>query len=87
MGSASQPAAPREKQGQEPKMTTTNTTEIALFCTSGLVQYASSIESMLAEYNGNSRTYEVRTTEDGSQILWHKGHSRAVGTFKPANRG
>lgn len=66
-------------------MTTTN--EIALFCTSGLVQYAESIEAMLAEYNGNSRTYEVRTTDDGSQVLWHKGHNRAVGTFQPANRG
>ena len=66
-------------------MTTTN--EIALFCTSGLVQYAASIEAMLAEYNGTSRTYEVRTAGDGSQVLWHKGNNRAVGTFRPANRG
>lgn len=66
-------------------MTQTNTTKIALFCTSGIVQYAASIEAMLAVYNGASRTYEVRTAEDGGQILWHKGHSRAVGTLRPSN--
>jgi len=66
-------------------MTTTN--EIALHTTSGLIQYAASVEAMLAEYNRNGRFYEVRTDAAGNQILWHKSHSRAAGTFKPANRG
>lgn len=60
--------------------------EVALHCTSGMVQYASSVESMLAEYNRNARVYEVRTDDEGEQILWHKGHNTVVGAFKPSNR-
>lgn len=67
-------------------MTNTKTTEIALYCTSGIVQYSASVEAMLAEYNRNGRFYEVRTDGDGNQILWHKGHNYSVGTFKPSNR-
>lgn len=77
--------APRD-QGQEMKMKTTNSAEIALFCTSGVIQYAPSVEAMLAEYNRNGRFYEIRTDEAGNQILWHKGHKYSAGTFKAAGR-
>jgi len=60
--------------------------EVSLLCTSGIVQYAESVEAMLAEYNRNGRFYEVRTNEQGEQILWHKGHARECGVFKPSNR-
>jgi hypothetical protein len=63
-------------------MTTINSTEIALHTTSGLIQYAASVEAMLAEYNRNGRFYEVRTDAAGNQVLWHKSHSRAAGTYK-----
>jgi hypothetical protein len=65
---------------------TTKPTEIALYCESGIVQYASSVESMLSEYNRHGRVYEVRTADDGSQTLWHKGHQYTVGTFRPSDR-
>lgn len=65
---------------------TTNNNEVALHCTSGLIQYAASVEAMLAEYNRNGRVYEIRTDDAGNQILWHKGHNRAAGTFKASNR-
>lgn len=67
-------------------MTNINSAEVALYCTSGLVQYASSVEAMLAEYNRNGRCYEVRTDADGNQILWHKGHNYSAGTFKASER-
>ena len=67
-------------------MKTTNSAEIALFCTSGVIQYAPSVEAMLAEYNRNGRFYEIRTDEAGNQILWHKGHKYSAGTFKAAGR-
>lgn len=67
-------------------MTTTNSAEIALHTTSGLIQYAASVEAMLTEYNRNGRFYEVRTDDAGNQILWHKSHNRAAGTFKASER-
>lgn len=85
MGSALLTTAPRV-QGQEIKMTTTNSAEIALFCTSGIVQYSESVEAMLAEYNRNGRFYEIRTNEEGEQIMWHKGHRRTCGVFKASDR-
>lgn len=85
MGSALLTTAPRD-QGLEMKMTTTNSAEIALFCTSGIVQYAASAEAMLAEYNRNGRFYEIRTNEEGEQIMWHKGHRRTCGVFKASDR-
>jgi len=63
-------------------MTTNPTTEVALFCTSGIVQYARSVEAMLAEYNRYGRVYEIRTNEDGEHIMWHKGHRHTAGVFK-----
>ena len=64
------------------EMITTNSAEITLFCTSGIVQHAESAGAMLAEYNRNGSFYEIRTNDEGEQILWHKGHSRACGVFK-----
>lgn len=64
----------------------TNTTEVELHCRSGLIQYAASVEAMLAEYNRDGRFYEVRTDADGNQILWHKGHNYSVGTFRSSIR-
>ena len=85
MASALLTTAPRD-QGQEMKMTATNSAEIALFCTSGIVQYAESVEAMLAEYNRNGRFYEIRTNEEGEQIMWHKSHRRTCGVFKDSDR-
>jgi NMD protein affecting ribosome stability and mRNA decay len=85
MGSALLTTAPRD-QGQEMKMTTTNSAEVALFCTSGIVQYAESVEAMLAQYNRNGRFYEIRTNEEGEQIMWHKGHRHTAGVFKASDR-
>lgn len=84
MDSALLTTAPRD-QGLEIKMTT-NSTEIALFCTSGIVQYAESVEAMLAEYNRNGCFYEIRNNEEGEQIMWHKGHRRTCGVFKASDR-
>lgn len=67
-------------------MTAFNPNEIALYCASGLVQYSESVLSMLDEYNRRGRFYTIRAAEDGSLVLWHKGHRRAVGTFKPSTR-
>lgn len=67
-------------------MTTNNSAEVALFCTSGVIQYAESVEAMLAEYNRNGRFYEIRINEDGEKIMWHKSHSRTAGVFKDSDR-
>ena len=58
--------------------------EVALYCATGIVQYAASVEAMLEKYNRNGRFYEVRKTDDGHEILWHKGHRYSVGTFGPS---
>lgn len=64
----------------------TSSTEVSLYCTGGCIQYAESVEAMLAEYNRNGRFYEVRHDDSGDQILWHKGHNYSIGTFKPSDR-
>ena len=63
-----------------------NKTEVALYCVSGIIQYASSTESMLNIYNENGKLYEIRKDKNGNDILWHKGHKHIVGTFKESNR-
>ena len=60
--------------------------EVALLCTSGIVQYSDSIDSMLDQYNRNGKWYEIRTDEDGNKIMWHKGHRRNCGVFQDSNR-
>ena len=66
-------------------MTTAETRrEVALYCATGSVQYASSGEAMLEKYNRNGRFYEIRTDEEGRQILWHKGHKYSIGFFGPS---
>lgn len=74
------------KQSELLHTKTANSAEVALFCTSGIVQYAESVEAMLAEYNRNGRFYEIRTNEEGEQIMWHKGHRRTYGVFKASDR-
>ena len=63
---------------------TENHSAVALYCATGIVQYAASVEAMLEKYNRNGRFYEVRKTDDGHEILWHKGHRYSVGTFGPS---
>lgn len=77
-----QTAAGRIARQQGDKM---NKSEIALHCTSGLIQYASSIESILNIYNENGKLYEIQKDSDGNYILCHKGHKRSVGIFKLKN--
>ena len=67
-------------------MSDSNKKEVALHCISGLIQYASSMESMLDIYNENGKLYEIRKDSEGNDILWHKGHKRAAGIFKDSNR-
>lgn len=64
-----------------------NDDEIALYCTSGIVQYASSAEDLLAQYNEHARLYELRVNQNGETELWHKGHRRCVGVIRPSKRG
>ena len=61
-----------------------NHSEVALYCATGSVQYASSIEAMLEVYNRKGRFYEIRKDEEGRQILWHKGHKYSAGFFGPS---
>ena len=63
---------------------TKNNSEVALYCATGIVQYASSVEAMLGGYNRKGRFYEIRKDEEGRQILWHKGHGYSVGFFGPS---
>ena len=63
---------------------TENHSEVALYCATGSVQYASSIEAMLEVYNRKGRFYEIRKDEEGRQILWHKGHKYSAGFFGPS---
>ena len=53
---------------------TENHSAVALYCATGIVQYAASVEAMLEKYNRNGRFYEIRKDEEGRQIIWHKGH-------------
>ena len=63
---------------------TDNQSEVALYCATGIVQYASSVEAMLQKYNQKGRFYEIRTDENGREILWHKGHKYSIGFFGPS---
>lgn len=67
-------------------MNTSNSSEIALYCASGIIQHSESVEAMLAEYNRNGRFYEIRADEKGRKILWHKGQRRNCGVFKASER-
>ena len=63
---------------------TKNNPEVALYCATGIVQYAASAEAILKEYNRKCRFYEIRKDEEGRQILWHKGHKYSIGFFGPS---
>ena len=64
-------------------MTTAKNSEVSLYCATGIVQYASSVEAMLEGYNRKGRFYEIRKDEEGRQCLWHKAHRYSVGFFGP----
>lgn len=54
---------------------------VRLATVSGINQYHDSVDNMLGHYNRNGKTHEVRTRDDGTNELWHKGHNRKVGEF------
>jgi hypothetical protein len=60
--------------------------QVALYTTSGMIQYADSTEQMLAVYNEDVNQFEIRTTHEGTQQLWHKGHQRMVGEIVGVDR-
>ena len=63
---------------------TENHSAVALYCATGIVQYAASVEAMLEKYNRNGRFYEIRKDEEGRQTIWHKGHKYSIGFFGPS---
>lgn len=56
-------------------------TETIVKTTSGLIQYFSNEEIVLAHYNRNGRLYEIRDGKNGRE-LWHKGHNHMAGIIE-----
>ena len=67
-------------------MTTTNSTEVALFCTSESFNTPSLSKRCWPSTTGTAASMRIRTNEEGEQIMWHKGHRRTCGVFKASDR-
>lgn len=56
-------------------------TETTVKTTSGLVQYFSNEDIVLANYNRSGKFYEIRDGLNGRE-LWHKGHKTIAGVIE-----
>ena len=56
-------------------------TIIIVKTTSGLIQYFTNEEIVLAHYNRNGRLYEIREGKNGRE-LWHKWHNHMAGVIE-----